>query len=120
MGSLARAARKSNQAFLQAGLRYAELTRAQAPGSANVQDLDAKQHEAEVRWRLARKIVHIAFGNSASASYRMMHEPVIRQTNVPTFNNLLVQKHDLASPIHSAMPLLAGMVDGPEDSENGR
>src|SRR3546814_19906626 len=47
MGSLARAARKSNQAFLQAGLRYAELPRAQAAGSANVQDLDAKQHEAE-------------------------------------------------------------------------
>src|SRR3546814_3777557 len=32
MGSLARAARKSNQAFLQAGLCYAELTRAQAAG----------------------------------------------------------------------------------------
>src|SRR3546814_10450421 len=87
MGSLARAARKSNQAFLQAGLRYAELTRAQAAGSANVQDLDAKQHEAEVRWRLARKNVHIAFGNFASAFYRMMDEPVKRQNNVPELNN---------------------------------
>ncbi|MGB3289257.1 MAG: FUSC family membrane protein [Burkholderiaceae bacterium] len=145
MGSLARAARKSNQAFLKAGLRYAELTRAQAaahaalsmpgqtkthgegdaampiseaashaPGPADIETLDARQHDAEVRWRVARKNVHIAFGNFASAFYRMMDEPVKRQNNVPELNNLMIQNHALASQITSAIPILAGLDHVPE------
>lgn len=152
MGSLARAARKSNQVFLKAGLHFAELTRAQAAAHAaksaqtelgvrtadghaaagpatgladadadadaatpaSIEDLDAKQHEAEVRWRVARKNMHIAFGNFAAAFYRMMDEPIKRQNNVPELNNLLIQNHVLASQITSAIPILASLDHVPE------
>src|SRR5690606_22151623 len=98
MGSLARAAKKANQEFFHTGLRYAELSRAQAAARAadasgkasevdgvtppDVQKLDADQHEAEVRWRVARKNMHIAFRNYASAFYLMMDERIKRQANV--------------------------------------
>ncbi len=146
MGSLARAARKSNQVFLKAGLNYAGLTRAQAAAHAartqtalgvqaadghaagpaidladadaaapaSIEELDAKQHEAEVRWRVARKNMHIAFGNFAAAFYRMMDEPIKRQNNVPELNNLLIQNHVLASQITSAVPILASLDHVPE------
>lgn len=134
MASLARAARKSNQAFLKTGLRYAELTRAQAAAHAArnsqpqretqgdgatvepaaIEGLDTQQHEAEVRWRVARKNMHIAFGNFAAAFYRMMDEPIKRQNNVPELNNLLIQNHVLASQITSAIPILAGLDHVPE------
>src|SRR5690606_25109255 len=132
--------------FLKTGLRYAELTRAQAAAHAArntpaqpethmvdgaaaapadaiavtavepsvIEDLDAKQHEAEVRWRVARKNMHIAFGNFAAAFYRMMDEPIKRQNNVPELNNLLIQNHVLASQITSAVPILAGLDHVPE------
>ncbi|NYT58740.1 FUSC family protein [Alcaligenaceae bacterium] len=118
MGSLARAAKKANQEFFQAGLRYAELSRAQAAaqagGQADAQVLDAEQQEAELAWRVARKNMHIAFSNFASAFYRMMDEPIKRQANVPELNNLLIQNHVLASQITSAMPVLASLPAVPE------
>src|SRR3546814_11782174 len=96
MASLARAARKANLEFFNAGLRYAELTRiqnaaqasTQAPSTSHhvvpvdIQALNAEQHEAEVAWRVARKNMHIAFSNFAAAFYRMMDEPIKRQANV--------------------------------------
>ncbi|MGB6104243.1 MAG: FUSC family membrane protein [Pusillimonas sp.] len=131
MGSLARAAKKANHEFFNAGLRYAELTRAKtaahaapaaaeaspadhAPATTDLKALDAEQHEAEVRWRVARKNMHIAFSNFASAFYRMINEPVKRQANVPELNNLLIQNHVLASQITSAMPVLADLPSVPE------
>src|SRR3546814_8298902 len=60
----------------------------------------------------------IAFGNFASAFYRMMDEPVKRQNNVPELNNLLIQNHVLASQITSAMPILAGLDRVPEGIQN--
>src|SRR5690606_6391022 len=118
MGSLARAAKKANQEFFQAGLRYAELSRAQAAaqagGQADAQVLDAEQQEAELAWRVARKNMHIAFSNFASAFYRMMDEPIKRQANVPELNNLLIQNHVLASQITSAMPVLADLPAVPD------
>ncbi|MDS1140832.1 FUSC family membrane protein [Pusillimonas sp. SM2304] len=125
MSSLARAAKKANQEFFKAGLRYAELSRAQTAAhtgldgsrtlsAQDLKDLDDEQHEAEVHWRVARKNMHIAFSNFASAFYRMMDEPIRRQANVPELNNLLIQNHVLASQITSAIPVLAGLVSVPE------
>ena len=118
MASLARAAKKANKEFFSAGLEYARLTREKTAAhertAEGVTELDNVQHEAEVRWRLARKNMHIAFGNFASAFYRMMNEPVKRQNNVPELNNLLIQNHVLASQITSAMPVLASLSTVPD------
>jgi uncharacterized membrane protein YccC len=132
MPSLARALLKANAELLRTGLAYAALTRARTarqeaasrggpPSGAHVEamtveaaDLDAEQHEAEVRWRLARKNVYIAFGNFASAFHRMMEEPVRRQNNVPELNNVLIQNHVLASQISAAIPVLASLPAVPE------
>ncbi|AEC20446.1 hypothetical protein PT7_1906 [Pusillimonas sp. T7-7] len=128
MASLARAARKANLEFFNAGLRYAELTRAQTAAQAStqspstshhavpvdIQALNAEQHEAEVAWRVARKNMHIAFSNFAAAFYRMMDEPIKRQANVPELNNLLIQNHVLASQITSAIPVLAELPAVPD------
>lgn len=130
MPSLARAAMKNNLEFFSSGLAYARLSREQvaahlqaqaaggpeadAPSAAELAKLDAEQHEAEMRWRLARKNMHIAFSNFAAAFYRMMDEPVRRQSNVPELNNLLIQNHVLAMQITSAIPILAGLSSVPE------
>ncbi|MCC2595043.1 FUSC family protein [Pusillimonas sp. MFBS29] len=118
MGSLAKAAKKANQEFFLTGLRYAGLSRAQAAAHAEGLEqtlaLDAEQQEAELAWRVARKNMHIAFSNFASAFYRMMDEPIRRQANVPELNNLLIQNHVLASQITSAMPVLASLPAVPE------
>ncbi len=118
MGSLANAVQKANREYLKAGLHYASLTRAQAAasvsGSTAGNALDADQHEAEMRWRLARKNVYIAFANFAGAFYRMMEEPVKRQNNVPELNNLMIQFHVLALQISAAIPILASLATVPE------
>ena len=118
MGSLANAVQKANREYLKAGLHYASLTRAQAAasvsGSTAGNALDADQHEAEMRWRLARKNVYIAFANFAGAFYRMMEEPVKRQNNVPELNNLMIQFHVLALQISAAVPILASLATVPE------
>ncbi|NGM87307.1 FUSC family protein [Parapusillimonas sp. SGNA-6] len=132
MPSLARALLKANTEYLRTGLTYAALTRARtvrqdaasahgpalsdntvAASAAHV-DLDAEQHEAELRWRLARKNVYIAFGNFASAFHRMMDEPIRRQNNVPELNNVLIQSHILASQISAVIPVLASLPAVPD------
>lgn len=104
MTPLAQALRRANLRFLNTGLAYARAARiARATGS----DTDERTRQAEISWRVARKNVHIAFGNFASAFYRMMDEPVRRQHNVPELNNLLIQHHALASQISAVIPVLA-------------
>lgn len=118
MGSLANAVKKANRELLSTGLHYAALTRAQtaarATQAAETSTLDAEQHEAEMRWRVARKNVYIAFSNFTSAFYRMMEEPIKRQNNVPELNNLMIQYHVMASQISAAVPILASLQTVPE------
>ena len=127
MGSLARALKNANQEFLRAGLVFAELSRARlrslsaangaaaadSSGGAQAMPSDEVVKEAELRWRLARKNMHIAFSNFAAAFYRMMDEPIKRQRNVPELNNLLIQNHVLALQITSAIPLLCSLEHVP-------
>lgn len=75
--------------------------------------LAKKQHEADMRWRLARQQAYTAFSNFASAFYRMMDEPVRQQVNVPELNHLLIQNHVLASQITAATPVLASLEHVP-------
>ncbi|TKR53862.1 FUSC family protein [Allopusillimonas ginsengisoli] len=126
MGSLANALKRANQEYLSTGLHYASLTREQQrirssepsdSDSSTDPTLDADQHEAELRWRLARKNMHIAFSNYAAAFYRMMDEPVNRQKHVPQLNNLLIQNHILASQITAAIPILASLETVPPGIE---
>ncbi|NYT62127.1 FUSC family protein [Alcaligenaceae bacterium] len=118
MGSLASAVKKANRELLNTGLHYAALTRelagARDAGASHNATLDADQHEAEMRWRLARKNVYVAFSNYTSAFYRMMDEPIKRQKNVPELNNLMIQYHVLASQISAAIPILASLQTVPE------
>ncbi|MDN5844006.1 MAG: FUSC family protein [Alcaligenaceae bacterium] len=107
MASLARALLAANRSFLDTGLRYAQLVRELGAHSP-----EAK--EAEAQWKLARKNTHIAFGNYASAFYRMMDEPARRQHDVPQLNNLLIQHHGLASQTAAVIPILAGLPSVPD------
>uniref|UniRef100_UPI003340AE65 FUSC family protein n=1 Tax=Castellaniella defragrans TaxID=75697 RepID=UPI003340AE65 len=104
MGPLAAALHRADQRFLQTGLAYAQAARA---ARATGGDGDALVREADTNWRVARKNVYVAFGNFASAFYRMMDEPVRRQRHVPELNNLMLQHHALASQISAAIPILA-------------
>ncbi|HEY9279466.1 MAG TPA: FUSC family membrane protein, partial [Eoetvoesiella sp.] len=119
MPSLANAAKNANQKYFNTGLQYAALSRAQLNASEASPDqqvkLDAQVREADMAWRLARKNAHIAFGNFASAFYRMMDEPIRRQNNVPELNNLLIQNHVLGSQISAAVPILAALRTVPEN-----
>ncbi|GAA0230138.1 FUSC family protein [Castellaniella daejeonensis] len=108
LGKLARALRAANLAFLQAGLDHVDACRAARAGRT------PESGETDVRWRLARKNVHIAFGNFTSAFYRMMDEPVSHQRHVPELNRLLIQNHTLASQIAAVIPHLALIDDEPE------
>ncbi|HUH40971.1 MAG TPA: FUSC family membrane protein [Castellaniella sp.] len=111
MVSLAQALRKANRHFLNTGLAYALSARtARASGLESDQ---AQAQEASTSWRVARKNMHIAFGNFASAFYRMMDEPARRQRHVPELNNLLIQHHALASQISAAIPILAQQDEVP-------
>lgn len=127
--SLADALRRANRDMLRAGVRYANLARRKAAathlatqaGPVRPEDdtrsdqarLETEEHEAEIRWRLARKNMHIAFSNFAAAFQRMMDEPASRQRNVASLNNLLIQNHILASQVSNAVPLLAALPQVP-------
>ncbi len=108
MPSLARAAVMANKSYLQSGLHYLE-TRSVAGRDPH----NPVVGEADLNWRLARKNVHIAFSNFASAFYRMMLEPTSRQKHVAEFNNLLIQSHMLASQIAAVMTTLLSMQQPP-------
>jgi len=112
MGSLAKALRNANLKYFKAGRRYADLARtlrASEEAGQTTEQITADYHDADVSWRIARKNVHIAFGNYASAFYRMASEPARRQKNVPELNHLLLQHHNLTSQIAAAIPLLAAL-----------
>jgi uncharacterized membrane protein YccC len=116
MGSLAAALRRANTELFRTGMLYAELSRRKSDLHARPDTLphdlariDAEQHEAEMNWRVARKNMHIAFSNFASAFYRMMDEPARHQRNVSALNNLLIQNHVMASQLMSAIPVLASL-----------
>jgi uncharacterized membrane protein YccC len=123
---LARAAIKANREYLLAGLRYADIMRerqqrkqAQGPVEGGpVPDTapSTAEIEADVSWRLARRNVHISFGNFAEAFYRMMSEPQSRQQFVPELNNLLTQNHILASQTTAAVLTLATLGEAPPRS----
>lgn len=108
------AATTANATARSAGPAETKGQKASLTPASGLAKLDAEQHEAEMRWRLARKNMHIAFSNFAAAFYRMMDEPVRRQNNVPELNNLLIQNHVLAMQITSAVPILAGLTSVPE------
>lgn len=67
----------------------------------------------DVDYRLARKNVHVAFGNFANSFYRMMLEPKSRQRSVAELNALVLQNHELAAQVGSAAPLLAALPSLP-------
>lgn len=121
MPDVAKAAINANKYYLETGLHYAELDRQHTAATKQEKDqqLDFKQleidlSEADTQWRLARRNVHVAFGNFAAGFYRMMSEPVNQQHHVTQLNNLLIQNHVLASQISAAIPLLAALNHVPE------
>ena len=61
----------------------------------------------DFEYRLARKNVHVTFGNFANSFYRMMLEPKSKQRSVTELNSLVLQNHELAAQIGAAAPLLA-------------
>lgn len=110
MRPLAQAAKAANQEYLAAGLRHAALNRARRGSSTDATVAGGTDfQDADAAWRLARKNVLVAFGNFASAFYRMMDEPVAQQRNVPEVNALLIQNHVLASQISASIPILANL-----------
>jgi len=60
----------------------------------------------DIRYRLARKNVHIAFANLGQAFQRMLLEPKSAQKYVAELNDLLVRSHVLTSHISTAAPLM--------------
>jgi uncharacterized membrane protein YccC len=108
MPALARAAVLANHSYMQAGLQYVETR-----GNQGTDLTNPEIERADLNWRLARKNVHVAFSNFASAFYRMMLEPESRQKHVPEFNNLLIQSHMLASQIATVMHVLFIMPHPP-------
>jgi uncharacterized membrane protein YccC len=65
--------------------------------------------DADYRYRLARKNVHVTYANLGQAFRRMMREPQSKQKYVKELNDLLVQSHALASQITAAAPLIAAV-----------
>ena len=117
MGPLARRAHAANREYLASGLRYVQARQAQSRSTGQPPGPDTPPdpavQEADFQWRLARKNVHVAFGNLAEAFYRMMREPRSRQRHVPELNHLLIQSHILASQIAATVPLLAALPETP-------
>lgn len=68
-------------------------------------------------YRLARKDMHIAFGNFGAAFKRMMIEPKSKQVSVPELNDLLLQNHVLASHITGISEILANQVHADKSGE---
>ncbi|GAA4331262.1 FUSC family protein [Pigmentiphaga soli] len=76
-------------------------------------DPEAARRHDDVEYRLARKNVHIAFGNFANTFYRMMLEPKSKQRSVAELNDLVIQTHELAAQISATAPLLASLPSLP-------
>ena len=69
--------------------------------------------DADYRYRMARKTVHVSYANFGQAFRRMMREPESKRKYVAELNDLLVQSHALASQVTAAAPLIA-TVGSPE------
>ena len=68
-----------------------------------------EMHQENVDYRLARKNVHIAFGNFTNSFYRMMLEPKSKQRSPAQLNSLVIQLHDMAAQVGAAAPLIAAL-----------
>jgi uncharacterized membrane protein YccC len=88
--SLAQAAVRANQTFLQTAVDLLEQ-QGQEPEKTTTNHPNA--------WPLARRNTLVAFSNFAEAFYRMMGEPHSRQRHVAEYNHLLIQNHVLAAEI---------------------
>jgi uncharacterized membrane protein YccC len=100
--SLADAAIRANENYLQAGLRQLKPDASGSPeNSANA-------------WPLARRNTLVAFSNFAEAFYRMMGEPHSRQEHVAEYNNLLIQNHVLATEIATSIQQLQTQSELPQ------
>lgn len=140
MGGLVRAATRANRHYLEAGMLYVQRLQAihatageadvpvsmavpasagqgqateQEAGSSSGEGGQNEAEEARINMQLARKNVHIAFGNYAEAFYRMMNEPRSKQHHVPELNNMLIQHHVLASQISAIIARLATLDSVP-------
>lgn len=100
--SLADAAIRANENYLQAGLKQLR------PGAS-----DTTEHSANA-WPLARRNTLVAFSNFAEAFYRMMGEPHSRQEHVAEYNNLLIQNHVLATEIATSIQQLQTQSELPQ------
>ncbi len=84
---------------------------ASGSSSANTVGQEASAaYDGDLRYRLARKDVHVAFANLAGAFRRMMIEPKAHQKFVAELNDLVVQSHALAAQITAAAPVLRNVA----------
>jgi uncharacterized membrane protein YccC len=84
---------------------------AAGPTSASTVGQEASAaFDGDLRYRLARKDVHVAFANLAGAFRRMMIEPKAHQKFVAELNDLIVQSHALAAQITAAAPVLRNVA----------
>jgi uncharacterized membrane protein YccC len=90
--SLAQAAVRANQTFLQTAV---DLLEKQGQNQNQAQAGTIRPNA----WPLARRNTLVAFSNFAEAFYRMMGEPHSRQRHVAEYNHLLIQNHVLAAEI---------------------
>jgi uncharacterized membrane protein YccC len=93
---------RSVQAALASNRKYLEAARGLV-GTGMPQPAD------DFEYRLARKNVHVTFGNFANSFYRMMLEPKSKQRSVTELNALVLQNHELAAQIGAAAPLLTAL-----------
>ena len=125
MGKLVTEMLAATRQYLESAWWWGNATRAPAglggatpSGAAPASAPDAAGgDDRDLRYRLARKNVHIAFANLAQAFRRMMLEPKAQQRFVPELNDLLVQSHALAAHITAAAPLLRSMAQHEPDGE---
>ncbi|MCG1054616.1 FUSC family protein [Mycetohabitans sp. B5] len=69
--------------------------------------------DSDIRYRLARKNVHIAFANVGQALQRMLLEPKSAQRYVAELNDLLVRVHALTAQITASAPLMMTLSQSP-------
>jgi uncharacterized membrane protein YccC len=69
--------------------------------------------DSDIRYRLARKNVHIAFANLGQAFQRMLLEPKSAQRYVAELNDLLVRTHALTAQITASAPLMMTLSQSP-------
>ncbi|MCY0387828.1 FUSC family protein [Robbsia sp. Bb-Pol-6] len=115
MGPLVKASIASMREYVDA-IRAARPRAGAVPASAapgGVSPGVAAGLDADYRYRLARKTVHVSYANLGQAFRRMMREPKSKQYYVAELNDLLVQSHALASQITAAAPMIAA-VGSPE------